>query len=346
MKAMAANLMAGVERGELLEPGQLEGICKEISSSGATFILEGSLHDHLVDEYPVVLEFEGTGDGIRYEFDVDWPADFPEEKVADEHERVRDSFIRAGVAQHLNLEEAMDELRRQDDVILGIDGGVLRDCVMTSELLDEIYAEPFPNWILVAIPRLVMNGIERDAKDRFIEGSHPRVGWPTYEGRIGQRALQELRVLREENPDRPGMSVMTVGELRGRGNKTDQSDWRSDALVRDQFHEYLDDIGFRKGAYFMSQNRVDVMMAGTEGGDGLHLQKPEYNDLKEGHVSADGFAALIHELCIQFGAIRLESRAAQSSLLELSVYWPGKQVSDWELRRLNVISVDRQGSGS
>lgn len=337
---MAVDWMDDIDQGDLLEPVRIEEICREISTSGATFTMDGSLHDHLVDEYPELLQFEGTGGGIRYEFDVDWPADFPAEKIADENERIRDSFIRAGVAQHLNLEQVMDELRRQDDVILGIDGGVLRDCVMTSELLDEIYAEPFPNWILVAIPRLVMNGVERDAKDRFTEGVHPRVGWPTYEGRVGQRALQELRVLREQNPDRPGMSVMTVGELRGRENRSDQSDWRSDALVRDQFHEYLDDIGFRKGAYFISQNRVDVMMAGTEGGDGLHLQKPEYNDLEEGHVSADEFAALVHELCVQFGTIRLESGAAESSVLELGVYWPGKQVSDWEQQRLNVIAVD------
>lgn len=338
---MAVDLLEGVERGELLEPEQLEEMCRGISSSGATFTLDGSLLDHLVDELPTLMAFEGTGDGIRYEFDVEWPADFPEEKIADERHRIRDSFIRAGVARHLNLDQVMDELRRQDDVIIGIDGDVLRDCVMTSELLDEIYAEPFPNWILVAIPRLVMNGIERDAKARFSEGGHPRVGWPTYEGRIGQRALQELRVLREENSDRPGMSVMTVGELPRRGDEFDRSDWRSDALIRDQFHGYLDDIGFRKGAYFMSQNRVDVMMAGTEGGDGLHLQKPEYNDLKEGHVSVTDFAALLHELCVQFGGIRFESRGAEGPLLELGIYWPGKQVSDWESQRLNVITVNR-----
>jgi hypothetical protein len=341
MKPMAADLLAGVDRGDLLEPEELKEICKKITSSGATFTVEGSLHDHMIDEYPVLMEFEGTGEGIRYEFDIDWPVDFPEEKIADEREKIRDSFIRAGVAQHLNLEQVMAELRRQDDVILGIDRGVLRDCVMTSELLDEIYAEPFPNWILIVIPRLVMNGIELDAKSQFTDGSHPRVGWPTYSGRIGQRALQELRVLREADPNRPGLSIMTVGELSRRGDKSDQGDWRSDAFVRDQFHDYLDDIGFRKGAYFISQSQVDVMMAGTEGGNGIHLQKPGYDDLKQGHVSASEFASLIHELCVQFGAVRFESRAARNSLIELNVYWPGKQVGDWEQQRLNVVTVDR-----
>lgn len=336
---MDRNLPDAVEAEGLLKPEDIEAVVTELlSTESGSFTIEGSLLDHKIDEYQTVLSFEAAGDDIKYDFGVNWPADFPEEQISEEHDRIRDAFIRAGVAEHLNVDEVMKELRSQDDVILGIDDDILRDGVLTSILLEKIYEEDFPNWILIGVPKLVVSGIESAAKDEFTEAGHPLVGWPTYQGRIGQRALQEIMDLRRERPDRPGLSVMTIGEMRERGQEYEENDWRLDARIRDQFREYLDDIGFRKGTYFLSQNRVNVMMTDTEGGEALHLQKPEYEEVDTGTISSAGFGSLIQELCLQFGSVRLRSQEPGEILLELSVYWPGKRVSDWEERRLNVVS--------
>jgi len=126
----------------------------------------------------------------------------------------------------------------------------------------------------------VMSGMESAAKEEFTEGGHPRVGWPTYRGRIGQRALQEVMDLRRKDPNRPGLAMMTVGELQHDAKELKSEDWKIDALIRDQFKNFLDDIGFHKGTFFLSQNRVNVMMSGTEGGDALYLEKPGFEDLE------------------------------------------------------------------
>jgi hypothetical protein len=329
-----------VEQGELVDTETVQDILDNSSELGSgSMVLEGSLLDYQIDEYPQILNFDLTTSGIEYRFNMDWPGTFPGEKKAEARTRLRDAFLRAGAASHPNIDEVMTEVRSQDDVVLGIDENILRDCTVTSSLLDEIYAETYPNWILISIPRLVMSKIERAAKDNFTDGEHPRVGWPTYEGRVGKRALQEVMDLREKDPARPGLAIMTIGELQEESEKVTRNDWKVDALVRDQFKSFLDEIGFHKGTYFLSQNRVNVMMSGTEGGNALFLQKPDFADINEGNLSEHDFANVLYEVCIQFGTVRLRDQETDKVVLELSSYWPGKNVSEWEERTMNVVTI-------
>lgn len=329
-----------IEQGDLLDVKSIQDILNNSSDLGSgSIVLEGSLLDYQIDEYPQILDFDLTTSGIEYRFNIDWPGTFPDEKKSEGQTRLRDAFIRAGAVSHPNLDEVMTELRSQDDVVIGIDENILRDCIVTSSLLDEIYAETYPNWILGCVPRLVMSKIERAAKDSFTEGGHPRVGWPTYEGRIGKRALNEVMDLREKDPARPGFAVMTIGELQKEREIIQRNDWKVDALVRDQFKSFLDEIGFHKGTYFLSQNRVNVMMSGTEGGNALFLQKPNFTEINEGNLSETDFASVLYEICIQFGSIRLRDQETSEIILELSTYWPGKNVSEWESQTMNVVNV-------
>jgi len=337
---MTIQRLDEIEEGDLVDSRILQNILGGDSSSDqASFVLDGSLLDYMIDEHPRILEFDVASGDVDYRFDIDWPVEFPDDNKAEERNHIRDAFLRSGIANHRNIEEVMTELRNQDDVVLGVDGNILRDCIITSNLLERIYDEPYPNWILVGIPRLVMSGMESAAKEEFTDGSHPRVGWPTYRGRIGQRALQEVMDLRKKDPDRPGLAMMTVGELQHDAKELESEDWKIDALIRDQFKNFLDDIGFHKGTFFLSQNRVNVMMSGTEGGDALYLEKPSYEDLEEGSVDVTAFTNLVYELCLQFGTIRLTDGERGDFLLELNAYWPGKQVSDWEHGRLSVSTV-------
>jgi len=337
---MATTDLSGINRDRLLVPSELKSIIQEIASSADDSVeVKGSLLDHKIDEFSTVLDIETGEHRVNYETAVDWPASFPDEKKAEEHNHMRDAFLRSDLAEHLNVDQVMEELRNHDDVVIGVDGNILRDCVMTSTLLEEIYAETFPNWILVGIPRLVMSAIERRAKDQFTEGSHPRVGWLTYRGRIGHRTLQEVMNLREKNPDRPGLAMMTVGDLQRDWGEVEREDWKIDALIRDQYQDFLDDIGFHKGTFFLSENRVNVMMTGTEGGDALYLQKPEFDDIKQGATSMEDFTKLIYELCVQFGSLRIKPTGSEAPSIDLSIYWPGKQISDWANEKMNIVSV-------
>lgn len=305
-------------------------ICERLDE----FKITGSVLDYQIQEQAQILSCGGHDGKIEYEIVTRWPAEFPEGDEAQEESRLQDSFLRAGIPTHENLQDIMEKLRMQDDVIIGIDTNVLWDCVLTSILLDEINKESFPNWVLVAVPKVVMAETESAANNSF-GGSHPRVGDPVYKGRVGQRALQEIMDIQREDPDRPGVAMLTIGDTNSQTDVT-RGNWELDSLIRNQFQEFLGDISFHKGSYFISQDRVNVMMSESEGADGLYLQKPDLEQFRSGTVSPTEFTKLLYELCIQFGRIGLHDQTTNSKVLDLSVLWPGKQVNDWENSRLAV----------
>lgn len=324
--------------GGLIDVETLQGlIAEDIWAETERITVAGSLLDYKLDAFADVLECQRTSDGVEYSIDFEWPGDFGEDNRIQERSRIQDSFLRAGIARHSNMDEVMEKLRMQDDVIIGIDTNILWDCTLTSVLLEEIYKEDFPNWILIPVPRLVMAETENAANNTF-GGNHPRAGGPVYQGRIGHRALQEVMDIREPDPDRRGLSMITIGEM-DQGAKVDRTNWKLDSLIRMQFQEFLDDISFHKGTFFLSQDRVNVMMSGTEGADGLYLQKPAIDEFRSGSISDTQLSELLYELCLQFGRIGVRSSSG-GDLVELSIFWSGKQVSDWRESKMKVESVD------
>lgn len=327
-----------ISEGDLIDVDSLHSLLStSVSSDYTEFWVAGSLLDYGTDEYASVLSLEQTGEDVDYTIDFNWPEDFSTDFQSQERSRTRDSFLRAGLARHSNLDSVMEKLRMQDDVIIGIDTNVLWDCTLTSILLDEIYKEDFPNWILVAVPRLVMAETENAANNKF-GGDHPRAGGPVYHGRIGHRALQEIMDIREPDSTRRGLSMITVGEME-QGAQVDRSNWKLDSLIRNQFQQFLEDISFHKGTFFLSQDRVNVMMSGTEGADGLYLQKPEIEEFRSGHMTTENLTKLLYELCLQFGRVAVRSPSGDE-LIELSIFWAGKQVSDWRESKMEVSSIE------
>lgn len=330
--------MAAIDQDNRINKSDLEKLIEEdFTDPEGDYTISGSLLDYMIDKHATILSYELSGSEVEYELEFSWPDEFPEDNEATELSRVKDSFLRAGVADHQNLDQVMSRLRNHDDVIIGIDSNVLWDCTLTSHLLDEIYKEAFPNWILIAVPRLVMAETENAANSKIKSGNHPREGWPSYKGRIGHRALQEAMEIRKQNPDRPGLAMMSVGEMSNDAGEINHNNWRIDALIRNQFQEFLDDINFHKGTYFLSQDRVNVMMSGTEGSEGIYLQKPEVDEFRTGNVTPEQLTDLVFELSLQFGEITLENQASDRSVT-LEVFWPGKQVSDWREAKLNISS--------
>ena len=340
--AHSNNVLQEVEVGDIVGPTVLADLIgEEVREDTGIFTLAGALHDHRIDEFARILRFARSDTKVAYKFRLEWPDELDEGSVRREESRLQDSFLRAGLVEHANSDRVIERLRQYDDVIVGVDTNILWDCTLTSQLLPRIYEEEFPNWILIAIPKLVMAETENGANNKIGGDDHPRQGWPTYKARLAQRGLQELMMLRQRDPDRPGLAVMTVGELSREHDEVDQHNWKLDSQIRSQFQRFLADISFHKGTFFLSQDRVNVMMSGTEGADGLYLQKPRISEFNEGEFTDANFTALLYELAVQFGGVRLRSTGDRDLGMCLDVFWPGKQVSDWRRSRLKVSELQR-----
>lgn len=339
---MSKRLHRQLDEKSLLEPNMQERLLEElVAESEGLFTINGTLADYRIDEPGQIATIRRTGDQYELDLDFSWPEKFDQDKSNQEKRRVRDSLMRAGLARPVNLDHVMSKLRQIDDVIIGIDTNVMLDCIFSAHLLDEIYREKYPNWILIAVPKLVMAEIENKANSKFSGGNHPRIGWPDYQGRIGNRSLQELLTLDSKDQDRPGLSLLTVGDLdNNMADIAQQENWLLDSEIRTQFHEFLSEISFHKGTYFLSQDRVNVMMSGTEGAEGLYLQKPDIDELTIDRLSIEEFGQLVYELCVQFGEVELKQVGEEDITIRLSIFWPGKQVSDWRQSRLRLEQLE------
>lgn len=339
------SVFGEIDEGDLISSNLLDEIISNAIENGVEiFSIKASLQDHLVDEFGKVCKVKNSEDELEYTLQFEWPEEFnDEERIEKEKSRLRDTFIRAGIAKHSNLPHIMKRLREHDDVIIGLDSNILLDCAVTSVLIDGFYAEKFPNWILLAIPKIAMAEIENKANQKVTGPSdHPRLGWPEYDGRIGQRALQEILELDKKDPDRPGLSIMTIGELEGPDTVKSEDNWWKDSEIRSQFQKFLRNVNFHKGTYFLSQDRVNVMMSGAEGAEGLYLQKPDFGELETGKISKERFRSFLYELGIQFGEIKVEGVGGSNPSFRLSIFWPGKHVSDWRESKLKASNFKQE----
>lgn len=347
-----------LEKGELLEPFQLKEIVLEhLESFRRVSILTPLLPYHITDENIQVLDIEKKGKEFAYHLpesskvesfsrEVHEQFDERTKKKVDPTEVkrkiegwIRDSLLRCGLCEHGNLEGAMRFIKNYDDIILAPDTNILLDCVITSVLLPKIEEKideeikGCPNWILISIPKLVMNEVERKAIQKFSFKEFPaKVGWPKYSGRIGQRALQEILEL-DTNITLRGLSLMTVGEIPTTFDSFKDDPTRLDSEIRAQIRDFISDISFHKGVFFLTQDRVNAMMARSEGLQSLYLQKPEYDELTRKELTNEDIDRVLYEMAVTFGEVKIEG------LGKLSIFWPEKHVIDWEKSRVSITEV-------
>lgn len=247
---------------------------------------------------------------------------------------IRSALLRSGWIEHGNMDHVCSYIINFDDVILCPDTNVLLDCVLSAILLPRLEAYEEPNWILITVPKVVMAEIERWASSKYQHG-HPLAGFPTRQGRIGQRGLQEILALdTSREPKYRGLSIMTVGDLPADYTRMAGDSVRKDSTIRRQFRDFLRSITFHKGSFLLSQDRVCVMMARAEGLQALYLQKPNWEDISQAPLpqpSGVPIWRLLYEICVSFGQIVVR-RGAET--IRLSISWPGKHVSDWEEAKL------------
>jgi hypothetical protein len=225
-----------------------------------------------------------------------------------------------------NCKAIARKLSEFDDVILGVDTNVLYSCTVSEHLIPALslmnprgYA-PTPNWILFVIPNGVMHELEEAANLRNDAG-YLGVG-----GRMGFRALQEVIEL-NQNVDLPGISLQVAGdanpildtrvELQGLrrdlrashkagGGRRPTKSSSGDMIIRSQFREFLRQVDFHKGAYFLTADKSNAALARAEGLCPIYIQPPS----RAPHRirASDGqtidarapLGKLVYELAVQF----------------------------------------------
>ena len=342
-----------IGRGEILEPLELNNLLTEfLETKGIVSISAPLLDYHIVNKEIEILQVRYTGKEFVYHLSQSSKIHAFTEKICKERKEnaiemkgkieswVRDAFIRSGICKHRNLDRTMKFIKNYDDIILAPDTNILLDCIITSILLPEIEQridediKGCPNWILIAIPKLVMHEIERKAIRKYKYKEFPeRAGWPTYEGRIGQRSLQEILDL-DTNVDYQGVSVMTVGDIPPTYDSFKNDPPRWDSEIRYQIKDFISRISFHKGIFFLTQDRVNAMMARAEGLQSLYLQKPEYEELVAAKPRNRNIARVLYELLVAFGEIKI------NGLGKFSIFWPEKHVIDWEKSRVIISEVN------
>lgn len=298
----------------------------------------------------------------------------------DEHvSRLVAAYHRAGLLQPRNWEDIVDELIRFDDIILGIDTNILYHAAITEHILsaislvdkwDYIYT---PNWLLIVIPKAVMHEVEQAAN---LVDEH---GFLKRNGRIGFRALQEILEI-DQAMDIPGVSITIVGRanpaldtrveirelrkelisaigtLKKEGQETREKITKpkissGDTIIRDQFKEFLRQIEFHKGVYFLTADKSNRALAEAEGLHAIYYNPPPSDRIKDeikpvelpyncgnGNITIGvPIGKLIYELAVEFGTIKVDWN---KGLITLSCDSRGESLDHWLHRKLMIRDKD------
>jgi len=254
-------------------------------------------------------------------------------------ERSRDALIRCGVL-HGDYKQFAAKACAYDDVIFGIDTNILYNCTCTTSLLDSTVGVPSndfldtPNWIALLVSRVVMAEIDQASNE----------AQATYKGRQAMRALQEMMLIKNCK-DLAGVSIFIRGPIRlGISNNGHEANTIKDSLIRDDFCEFVKDIGMHKGAFFISHDFAACTMAEAEGLNSFYLPKPELEEHPKLWQDGRGcsIAELIYDMAVSFCPLKvcLEGADGQSHDFILESEWPAKKLDYWEQWLLRFSSDD------
>ena len=130
---------------------------------------------------------------------------------------------------------------------------------------------------------------------------------------------------------------MTIGEIPSAYDSFKNDPTRWDSEIRVQIRNFISNMNFHKGTFFLTQDRLNAMMAKAEGLHALFLQKPLYEELNDKEIKTKNVGRLLYEIIVTFGEVEIKN------LARLSVFWPEKHVTDWEKSRVAVKRVKDVG---
>ena len=293
-------------------------------------------------------------------------------------DEVNNALSRSGLFLPPKWQDIGNKLSQYDDVILGLDTNILYNCSISRHLLPIVsLVEPkeyvhTPNWLLLIVPSTVMYELEEAANTRDDRGLL------TYRGRKGFRALQEAMEL-SERINIPGVSLLIHGEtnpvldmknnifaIRGdihryineqngtNNNFRLRKSSGGDMAIRNQFKNFLNQVNFHKGTFFLSTDKSCTAMAMAEGlcpvyipynhlaNDNLEpfsITGPQENGGKESHkiTFSAPLGNILYELAVSFGEI-VVSCGDQTPSIKCDC--KGDDIGRWVHKQLQISKDD------
>lgn len=305
--------------------------------------------------------------GMRCQRSIE-KAGHDDQKISD---RVVSACYRSGLLLSPSWYHVAQLLSEFDDVIIGVDTGILIDAVLSEQILSSLsltnckqYVHT-PNWILLVIPSAVMHELEQAANTRDEKGSLKIAG------RRGFRGLEEILDL-DQSADVIGVSLTIVGEtnpildagveLRGLREELSRREMRhepyvlssklstGDMIIRDQYKHFLKQIDFHKGVFFLTADKTSAALAKAEGLHSIYYKPPPWQAARQSmeppRVTSNAgeepisfvvpVGKLLYELAVEFGMIKIHWDKGEMSV---TCDAKGESLDHWLFRRLRFLNA-------
>ena len=235
-------------------------------------------------------------------------------------ESIGDAIFRSGLCRYNDIKENLKKISSYDDVIVCLDTCALFDCTFSRYVLPVLSTYGFkkfytkPNWVLLVIPQAVIQELEVAANQKESNGL------PTPYARVAFRALQELFFL-SRGAELSGVSLIITGN---------PSEHAGDIVIRHQFKEFIKNLGFYKGIYFLSEDRTNAAISWAEGIESIFIKKNNListfkkgdsiveNKIKE-HIFSVPIGTILYETMISLGTIKISWAENDSQKLQKEI---------------------------
>jgi len=225
----------------------------------------------------------------------------------------------------VNLDKYRIKISQWDDVILGLDTNLFYNCALTSCLFNEFMKIPSgdfidsPDWTTLVLSKVAMGEIENKAN----HSDNPE------HRRQALRAIQEIMLINKAK-DLEGVSMFLAGTIPPEFDFTKgQANTTRDSTIREQFRVFLKNLDFHKGAYFVTGDFNNAVLAEAEGLIAMYIRKPTIEQ-EEYELSGDdkiNISELLYELAVSFDPLIVETDKIKFKVYSM---WKDKTLEDWE----------------
>jgi len=282
--------------------------------------------------------------------------------------RIESALMRMGLLSSPKLEALAKDMCRFSDIIIGIDTNCFYHGIITASILDSfvgVARYPYldtPNWITLVTSVITTGEIEHKANTSNLKkGARGKDANPGYNRRSACRALQEFMEI-GDCADLEGVAMSLTGEIPPDINFSSGENTVRDELIRKQIKKFFTNIGFNKGTYFLTEDKMCAMFARAEGLNAVYLEREEMKHLvsltnlspqkDEEEKDIHNVSELVYELGIEFPLkITCSLEGCHETGYDFSglsfiveTDWRGKTLQEWENRSyiIKIINGNKQ----